>query len=146
LDVKATQAAATLLSVKQTVPWDKVPAFFKSQMWLAILKYRGSLATPSAKEQFVWLAKQAESFSRLGFPRRSAGLREAALLLEPGDVKERLALLADYRRMLIRGEALPQEADGETIETVTREGLARCLLCRGCRKTAAVLLYCEPHL
>ncbi len=49
-----------------------------------------------AEEQFRLLQARADSFSRIGDRENSIGLREAALLLRPGDVGERVILIQDY--------------------------------------------------
>ena len=48
--------------------------------------------------QFALLAQRAEAFSELGQWPQSTSLREAALLLQPQSVEQRLRLIREYRR------------------------------------------------
>lgn len=49
--------------------------------------------------QFKELAARADSFSKVGDWELAAGLREAALLLDPANAAQRLSIMADYARM-----------------------------------------------
>ena len=63
----------------------------------------GSVFSPD--EQFRWLAERADAFLLLGFWDHAAGLREAALLLKPEAVKQRLALIDEYQRLASRSRS-----------------------------------------
>ncbi len=62
--------------------------------------------TLSPKVQYAKLTARADLFTQLGSQPEAVGLREAALLLEPGDVDQRLYLIGDYYH-LIRDKSRP---------------------------------------
>jgi hypothetical protein len=60
---------------------------------------RGAL---SADTQSKWLMAEADRFARIGMWERAFGLREAALLLRPGDTDLRFQLIDAYHRQMKR--------------------------------------------
>jgi hypothetical protein len=63
----------------------------------------------SPAQQYAFLHARAEAFSQVGAFEHATALREAALLLQPNDAEERLALIGDYRRWLYREQRAHQE-------------------------------------
>ena len=58
----------------------------------------GSVVPLNRNQQFALLCQRAEAFAELGQWPQATGLREAALLLQPQSVEQRLRLIRDCRR------------------------------------------------
>ena len=87
-----------------------VPAFLVGELSRLILRpevLKGA-GPVSAAEQFVWLVGRADELAQLGFWWDATGLREAALLLKPDDVPQRLKLIGEYSRAMT--SAMPEVA------------------------------------
>jgi len=124
-DVRGTQGETVVVSVQETVARVEVPSFFSKRLLTPALKEYVERTTVPVDEQFRWLVTQAESFSRLALPVQSAGLREAALLLKPDHVQERLSLLADYRKIIGRRGYLSKQDVREYSEVAHNDVVAR---------------------
>jgi len=62
----------------------------------------------SADVQSEWLVAEADRFARIGMWERAFGLREAALLLRPGDTDLRFRLIDAYHRQMMRQLPVPE--------------------------------------
>jgi hypothetical protein len=116
--LKASRGKAVLASLNDQVLRKDVASYFKQHVSGTALELDLAESKVSVDEQFNWLVAQAESFSRLAMPARAAGLREAALLLKPDNAKERLALLADYRKSVNSLDPFPPGSTREEIMTL----------------------------
>lgn len=123
--IRATQGETIVVSVQETVARVDVPSFFSKQLLTPALKEHVERTRVPVDDQFRWLVTQAESFSRLALPVQSAGLREAALLLKPDHVQERLSLLADYRKIFGRRGYLSKQDVREYSEAAYNDVVAR---------------------
>jgi hypothetical protein len=72
------------------------------------------------RQQYGMLTSRAVAFSRLGAFEHSTGLREAALLIDPEDADQRLALVGDYLRWQ---RARESAIHARRIETLRRADL-----------------------
>jgi len=99
LNLKITQGAEVLASIRKDMPRKEVASFFRKEVSSRALRHQVKTGDVSVDDQFHWLVTQAEGFSRLGLYPRAAGLREAALLLKPEESRVRISLIADYREI-----------------------------------------------
>ncbi|MCB1130432.1 MAG: hypothetical protein KDN05_04830 [Verrucomicrobiae bacterium] len=99
LNLRFTQGAQVLASIRKDMARSEVPAFFRKEVSSRALRNMVTTGNVSVDAQFQWLARRAEEFSKLGLFPRAAGLREAALLLKPDESRVRLSLVADYREI-----------------------------------------------
>jgi hypothetical protein len=92
-------------TIEERMPLEEAPEFLRSQVVETILpRVTKGLQGPSREQQRRWLARRAELFSRLGSDEQAIALQETALLLDPRDAEQRLALLDEtHRHYMIRG-------------------------------------------
>lgn len=89
----------------------QVTAFLSLEIPPKLLQWKNEIPgnTFFAREQFGWLVERANLFSQLGYWEEAAGLREAALLLQPDAADQRQELIDDYGRSMRRPINLPNE-------------------------------------
>lgn len=94
-DVKKTfdKKELSLAEVSQVLSQD-VP-----QACVALTKNNQKTKPASVEQQFDALVRRADEFARLGYWGHAASLREAALLLKPGDGEQTIAVTAEYMRL-----------------------------------------------
>ena len=85
-------------TIRRQVPLAEVPRFLNHDLPEAVLRAApAGLSEPvPADAQFAALIARADGFANAGSPDLSVGLREAALLLRPGDVGQRRRLVDEY--------------------------------------------------
>jgi hypothetical protein len=85
---------------RERLPLSEIPELLRgpvAQRIVELSQQRVQTAL-TRNQQYALLAKRADLFSQFGAFEHSTGLREAALLLEPDDVDQRLAAIGDYLR------------------------------------------------
>lgn len=92
-------------TIEERMPLEEAPGFLRSQVVGRILPaVTKGLRVPSREQQRQWIARRAELFSRLGSDEQAIALLETALLLDPRDAEQRLALLDEsHRHYMLRG-------------------------------------------
>ena len=102
VEVVLTRGPRTLATVRrEKVPLREVARFLRREVAPRVLKEAGKQAgQPLAEaEQVKELVARADVFTRVGDWSHAAGLREAALLLDPDSVEQRVQLLHEYDRI-----------------------------------------------
>lgn len=104
LCIEVRSGDAESRTIERQMPLPEAPDFLRSEVVDQILP----LATAkrralSRNEQIRWIAERAETFSRLGSLQQAIALRETALLLDPDDAGQRLALLAECHQHYLSG-------------------------------------------
>jgi hypothetical protein len=92
-------------AIEERMPLGEAPDFLRSRAAGRVLPLGAeSLRAPSREQQRRWIAERAELFSRLGSVDQAIALQETALLLEPDDAEQRLALLDECHRRYLTGD------------------------------------------
>ncbi len=98
LTIELTSAKSVQKLPVRTIELSRTPQWLVGDLSLELLKTSGGTFEPlDAETQQVALIRQANSFSQLGDWRRSLGLREAALVLDPVNAEQRVRLILDYQ-------------------------------------------------
>ena len=101
LDIRATDGKSILLQRRWTdMELSEVAELLRESIPHQIVQLTREATLPglSRRRQFALLAERAGAFERFGAYEHSTGLREAALLLQPDDLEQRLALIGDHLR------------------------------------------------
>ena len=109
-DIRVQTSDGKVNKVEKNVEDSKIGVFLAKQILGKLLTISNDDTEITPAEQSTWLTIRAEEFSKLAQSKRAIGLREAALLLTPQDVKQRLAVLGDYREINAHRSTLPAEA------------------------------------
>jgi hypothetical protein len=80
------------------MPLAEVPDFLVHTVADQVAGLPNGVPLPDRRRLFTWLAARAEAFSSLANYQHAAELREAALLLEPEDLEQRLGVIGDLYR------------------------------------------------
>lgn len=90
----------------------------------------GDQAPASPEEQGKLLGNRGGRFEKVGMWDEAAGLREAAILIRPDDLEQRLTLIADYRQAIQRSrfeyQKRPKSHTPEDLKAVQQENLQAC--------------------
>lgn len=102
LSLKITDGAKTVKTMSpKTVKLSKAGVFLREDVPRQILQIRKNhVKRLSVNEQFDALVSRADTFTRLGFWKDSTGLREAALLLKPDVVEQRIRVIQETYRIV----------------------------------------------
>jgi len=84
-------------------PLEDVPGLLRDRLARGIVQRSSTSDGPnlSIDEQYSLLVDRADTFARIGAFEQSTALREAALLLKPNELDQKLLLISEYRRGLI---------------------------------------------
>lgn len=84
-------------------PLEDVPSLLRDRLARGIVQRLSTSDGPnlSTDEQYVILVDRADTFARIGAFEQSTALREAALLLKPDELDQKLLLISEYRRGLV---------------------------------------------
>ena len=99
--VRISRSTSPAESVQRgPIPLADAGAFLSGELLQRIFGEGPGGATPVSQErQFGWLTERADKLSQLGFWTDATGLREAALMMRPDDVTQRLKQIDDYERI-----------------------------------------------
>lgn len=105
LRIQVLSGEAAPETIEEQMPLEEAPEFLRSRVVERILPaVTKELRVPSREQQRQWIAQRAELFSRLGSDEQAIALLETALLLDPRDAEQRLALLDEsHRHYMLRG-------------------------------------------
>ncbi len=127
--LKITDGARTVKTISpKTMKLSKAGVFLREDVPRQILQIRKNHVTSlSVDKQFAALVSRADTFARLGFWKDSTGLREAALLLKPDVVEQRILTIKETYRIVTANwpRGTISGAGHEVFERLCRSRLTR---------------------